>query len=162
MVVILMGPMGSGKSTLGKRLAARLGWRFIEGDAYHPEANIRKMRSGMPLEDGERWPWLDALRVEIASSLARGEHAVLACSALKHAYRVRLGVDQDTVRTVYLKGSFERLRRNLAGRRHSYMNDDLLRSQLDTLEEPRDGFTVEVRGKPEEMVEQILGMLPIR
>lgn len=161
MVVILMGPMGSGKSTLGKRLAERLGWRFIEGDAYHPEANIRKMRSGMPLEDGERWPWLDALRVEIASSLARGEHAVLACSALKEAYRVRLGVDQDTVRTVYLKGSFEQLRRNLAGRRHSYMNDDLLRSQLDTLEEPRGGFTVEVRGDPDDMVERILGMLPI-
>ncbi len=162
MVVILMGPMGSGKSTLGKRLAARLGWRFIEGDAYHPAANLRKMRSGVPLEDEDRWPWLDALRAEIAAALARGEPAVLACSALKHAYRARLGVDQDTVRTVYLKGSFQRLRRNLTGRRHSYMNDDLLRSQLDTLEEPREGLAVEVSGDPDDMVERILGMLPIR
>ncbi len=162
MVVILMGPMGSGKSTLGKRLAARLGWRFIEGDEYHPAGNIRKMRSGLPLEDEERWPWLDALRAEIASSLARGEHAVLACSALKEVYRMRLGVNQDTVRTVYLKGTFARLRRNLAGRQHPYMNDELLRSQLDTLEEPRDGLTVEVRGDPEDMVNRLLDELSLR
>ena len=162
MVVILIGPMGSGKSTLGKRLAARLGWRFIEGDDHHPAANIRKMRCGVPLQDEDRWPWLDALRAEIDGFLARGEHAVLACSALKQVYRVRLGVNQDTVRTVYLKGNFQQLRRNLTGRRHSFMNDELLRSQLDTLEEPRDGITVEAGGSLEEITEQILGMLPNR
>ncbi|MEE8434192.1 MAG: gluconokinase [bacterium] len=159
MVLIVMGPMGSGKTTVGSLLAGRLGWRFIEGDDFHPPANVENMRKGIPLTDRERIPWLDALASEIEACRDRGESAVLACSALKEDYRKRLGVDQKTVVTVYLKGSHHQLLKRIEARAHPYMNAGLLKSQLDTLEPPMDGIVVDIAGSPESMVERVVAQL---
>lgn len=161
MVVILIGPMGCGKTRVGELLAKRLAWPFIEGDAFHPPANVEKMRADVPLDDADRAPWLATLRTEIETRLAAGGHAVVACSALKAAYRDALGVDQRRVRTVFLKGSRDQLRRRLAGRDHPYMPDELLDSQLATLEAPADGITVEIGEPPEAIVEHLLPLLPL-
>jgi gluconokinase len=105
-IVIVFGVSGAGKTTVGKLLARELGWRFIEADDFHPPANIEKMRSGRPLNDDDRRPWLDSLREQIKRSLAAGENAVLACSALKRAYRDRLRVNEK-VKFVFLRGDSE-------------------------------------------------------
>lgn len=159
MVLIVMGPMGCGKTTVGKLLAVRLGWRFIEGDEFHPPANVEKMRKGIPLTDLDRIPWLDALASEIETCRKGGESAVLACSALKADYRTRLGVDQKTVVTVYLKGSHHQLLERIEARAHPYMNAGLLKSQLDTLEPPKDGILADIAGRPEAIVEQVVEQL---
>jgi carbohydrate kinase (thermoresistant glucokinase family) len=159
MVLIVMGPMGCGKTTVGSLLAGRLGWRFIEGDDFHPSANVENMRKGIPLTDRERIPWLEALASEIAACRKRGESAVLACSALKADYRKRLGVDQKTVVTVYLKGDHHRLLERIEARAHPYMNAGLLKSQLDTLEPPMDGIVVDIAGPPETIVERVVDQL---
>ena len=161
MVLIVMGPMGSGKTTVGSLLAGRLGWRFIEGDDFHPPANVEKMRKGIPLTGRERVPWLDALAQQIAACRKRGESAVLACSALKADYRQRLGADQQTVVTVYLKGSHRQLRERIEARAHPYMNAGLLESQLDTLEPPTDGIVVDIAGSPESIVEKVVEALKV-
>ena len=113
-----MGVSGSGKSTVGKLLAHELGWTFVEGDDYHPAANIEKMRRGIPLGDNDRRPWLDALRHRLEEANERGENVVLACSALKHAYQHYLAqFAPESVRYVYLAGSEELLRQRLRGGR---------------------------------------------
>lgn len=137
MAVIVMGVSGSGKSTLGAALAAAIGCPFLEGDAYHDEAAVAKMRSGEPLCDEDRWPWLD--RVGAAVGRAVGEHgvAVAACSALKRRYRDRLIAAIATpVRFVLLDNDRAELERRLAGRARHYMPPSLLDSQLATLERP--------------------------
>jgi carbohydrate kinase (thermoresistant glucokinase family) len=159
MVVILIGPMGSGKTRIGELRSQKLGWRFIEGDAFHPPQNVAKMKAGVPLDDADRLPWLAALRKEVEACLAGGAHAVVACSALKQAYREALGVDQATVRSVYLRGSRAVLRQRLSGRDHAYMPDGLLNSQLETMEEPTEGITVDIAATPEAIVEGIVGAL---
>jgi len=159
MILILMGPTGCGKTTIGRRLAQRLQWAFIDGDDYHPASNVAKMRSGQPLDDDDRRPWLLALRKEIDKHVRTGASAVLACSALKRTYRELLGVDQQTVTTVYLRGSFELLRRRLNDRRGHFMPPDLLRSQLDTLEIPDGGLTVDIDAAPEVVVDRITAAL---
>ena len=103
MIVIIFGVSGAGKTTVGKLLASELGWRFIEADDFHPATNMEKMRIGHPLTDKDRWPWLERLRQQIVRSLAAGQNAVLACSALKRAYRDRLRVS-DAVKFVFLRG----------------------------------------------------------
>ena len=158
-VLILMGPMGSGKTTVGRLLTRRLGWRFIEGDDFHPPANVENMRKGIPLTDRERIPWLDALASEIAACRKRGEPAVLACSALKEDYRKRLGVDQQIVVTVFLKGSHDQLLERIEARAHPYMNANLLKSQLDTLEPPMDGIVVDIDATPGSIVERVVEAL---
>ena len=156
MVLIVMGPMGSGKTTVGSLLAGRLGWRFIEGDDFHPPANVENMRKGVPLTDRERIPWLDAQASQIEACRFRGESAVLACSALKEDYRKRLGVDQKTVVTVFLEGSHDQLLERIEARAHPYMNAGLLKSQLDTLEPPIDGIVADIAGSPESIVERVV------
>jgi carbohydrate kinase (thermoresistant glucokinase family) len=159
MILILMGPTGCGKTTIGRRLAKHLGWAFIDGDDYHPTANVAKMHSGLPLNDDDRRPWLLALRREIEERQRKGHSAVLACSALKRTYRDLLGVDQQTVRTVYLQGSFELLQCRLNDRRGHFMPPELLRSQLDTLEEPDGGLSVDIDADPETIVTRIVAAL---
>ncbi|MEW6265149.1 MAG: gluconokinase [Thermodesulfobacteriota bacterium] len=159
MVLILIGPMGCGKTTIGELLAARLGWPFLDADDFHPAENKAKMRVGIALNDEDRRPWLEILRVRIDDFIKNGESAVLACSALKQAYRDLLGVDQEKVVTIYLKGTFDLISRRLKERRHPYMNDNLLASQLDTLEEPADGLKVDIGQSPEEIVAEILTTL---
>ena len=159
MVLILMGPMGCGKTTIGKMLAEKLGWSFYDGDDFHPEKNVEKMRAGIALTDDDRKLWLKELHANIQNWLRNKQNSVLACSALKQAYRDMLGVDQSTVRTVYLKGSYELLRKRIEERQHPYMDKNLLRSQLDTLEEPKDGLTVDISATPEIVVNTILNYL---
>lgn len=161
MVLILIGPMGCGKTAIGKMLAEKLGWSFYDGDDFHPWENVEKMRAGTPLTDEDRKTWLDILHGFIQRCLREGRNEILACSALKQAYRDTLGVDQDKVRTVYLKGSYELLRKRIEDRKHPYMNKDLLRSQVETMEEPKDGLTVDISPLPETIVETIMKSLTI-
>ena len=152
MVLILMGPMGCGKTTIGKMLAEKLGWAFYDGDDFHPKKNVEKMRAGIALTDEDRKAWLEKLHANIRRWLRDKQNSILACSALKQAYRDILGVNQDTVKTVYLKGSYELLRQRIEGRQHPYMDKNLLRSQVETLEEPSDGLTVDISAPPETIV----------
>ncbi len=138
-----MGVSGSGKTTVGRAVAEALGWRFLEGDDYHPPASVAKMAAGTPLTDADRWPWLDRLRDELKAIAARGEHAVLACSALKEAYRARLAQARG-VRFVYLKADRATIAARLAARAGHYMPATLLDSQFATLEEPRDALVIDV------------------
>jgi gluconokinase len=139
-----MGVCGSGKTTVGEILAQELGWPFFDADDFHPEANVAKMASGQPLTDADRWPWLDGIAEEMRRVLARGEHAVLACSALKDAYRSRLQRAGD-VRIVYLKGDQPTIAARLAERHHKYMPASLLPSQFAALEEPAGALVVDIR-----------------
>ena len=163
MIVIIVGVSGAGKTTLGELLARELGWRFVEADDFHPAANIEKMRNGHSLTDEDRWPWLQRLRKEINRSLAAGENAVLACSALKRAYRDRLRV-ADEVKFVFLCGDYTLIEKQLRSRRGHFMDPNLLRSQFDDLEEPRPDenvLTVGLGGTPDEIVREIKAKLQL-
>lgn len=158
MIIVVMGVSGAGKTTVGRLLAERLGMPFIEGDDYHPAANVAKMASGVPLGDADRWPWLDALN----EVLKRERHAVLACSALKHAYRERLlrGVADSVV--VHLQGEKALISERLQARRHRYMPASLLESQLAALEAPLGAIAIDVSAAPAQCVEQILAAMARR
>lgn len=155
MVIVVMGVSGVGKTTVGMLLARALGAEFAEGDSYHPPANVEKMRNGAPLDDEDRWPWLQILAAEIDTWLAECRDVVLACSALKRAYRDLLAHGRPEVRFVYLQGEAALLRARLDQRRGHYMPPTLLASQLAALEEPDDALTIDVSGPPEVIVEQI-------
>ena len=157
MTVIIFGVSGAGKTTVGKLLSRQLGWRFVEADDFHPAANIEKMRSGHPLTDGDRWPWLDRLRQQIEQLLSARENAVLACSALKRAYRDRLRVN-DEVKFVFLRGDYALVEKQLRSRRGHFMDANLLQSQFDDLEEPQPDenvLTIELGRPPEDIAERI-------
>jgi gluconokinase len=135
-VVIMMGVCGSGKTVIGRLLAARLGCDFLDGDDFHPAANVEKMRAGTPLADVDRWPWLDRLAAEIGARLADGRGAVVACSALARRYRDRLGAARPGVTLVHLDGDHDLLASRLASRQGHFMPATLLDSQLAALERP--------------------------
>jgi gluconokinase len=161
-IVVLMGFTGTGKSTLGRMLAETLGWTFVEGDDFHPTANIEKMRQGIPLTDDDRKPWLDAIRKRLDQTTARGEDAVLACSALKHSYQHYLApYASEDVRFVYLRGSEELIRHRLATRAGHFMNPMLLESQFEALEPPEEAVLVDVGQSPEAIVTEIRSRLGI-
>jgi gluconokinase len=158
-VIILMGVSGSGKSTVGVRLAQRLNRDFAEGDSFHPPANVIKMASGTPLNDEDRDPWLQAIGVWLDGELASGRKAVLACSALKRAYRARLG--RPGVRFVYLKVPEQELQRRVKRRTGHFMPPSLLESQLADLEPPaneQDAITVDATN-PDDSVDAIVAAL---
>jgi gluconokinase len=158
MVIILMGVSGSGKTFIGKRLAAELDWSFYEGDDYHSQQNIEKMSQGIALTDADRAPWLEALHELIGELLRQGEAAVLSCSALKRAYREQLVGGHDDVRIVYLRGSYALIRQRLEARQGHYMKAALLASQFQALEEPKpseDVLAVDVSQQPQTIVETI-------
>lgn len=159
MIVIVMGVSGSGKTTVGRRLAESLGWPFHEGDDLHPPANVEKMAAGLPLTDDDRLPWLRELRRLIESHLAAGESAVIACSALKESYREILAGDAEGVCFVHLTGSRELLRRRLEQRQGHFMKPAMLDSQLAALEPPAGAVTVDVGASPEAIVGVIRGRL---
>ena len=157
MIIIVFGVSGAGKTTVGKLLARESGWHFVEADDFHPAANIEKMRSGRPLTDEDRWPWLERLREEIKRMVATSKNAVVACSALKRAYRDRLRVS-DEVKFVFLRGDYALVEKQLRSRRGHFMNAALLQSQFDDLEEPQadeHALTVALGRTPEEIVEEI-------
>jgi len=162
-IVIVFGVSGAGKTTIGKLLAQKLGWRFYEADDFHSQANINKMRRGIPLTDADRWPWLESLRQLIERSLEASENAVLACSALKRAYRERLRVS-DEVKFVFLRGDYALIEKQLRRRHGHFMNPELLRSQFADLEEPKpdeDVVTIELGHTPQEIVDEIKTELPL-
>jgi gluconokinase len=158
LIIILMGVSGSGKTTVGKLLAAELGWEFLEADEFHPPANVDKMRRGIPLDDADRDPWLTAIAAALEARVRSGTNAVAACSALKHAYRKRLRVSPE-VRFVYLKGTFEEIQERLGDRRGHFFSPELLESQFQALEEPRDALVVEISQSPEAIVDTITSEL---
>jgi gluconokinase len=161
MIVVLMGVSGSGKTTVGEILASRTGWRLYDADEFHSAANIEKMRSGIPLEDADRWPWLDRMHAMLAENYARGESLLLACSALKQKYRDRLAQGGLPLRWVYLKGDFELIRRRLEARKGHYMKAGLLESQFAALEEPREAIVTDIGDSPEAIAEDILRQLQV-
>ena len=152
-VLVLIGVSGSGKSTVGKRLARELNCQFHEGDDYHSPANKEKMRQGIPLTDADRWPWLAAIRELISETLAQKKDAIVACSALAQSYRDYLR--QPGVQFVYLKGDFDLLRERLQNRQAHFFDPDLLASQFETLEEPRGALSVDVAQTPAAIVREI-------
>ena len=160
-VVVIMGVAGSGKTTAGEALAGALGWRFVEADDHQPPANIAKMARGEPLDDHDRWPWLDELRGIIDEALASGDTLVMACSALRHSYRERLAgaAAGGRVRFVHLAGSPELFRARLAQRRRHFMKPAMLDSQLATLEVPTHAIVVDAALPPPEQVAQIRAAL---
>ncbi len=136
-IVVVMGVAGSGKTTFGQRLAAALGWSYAEGDAFHPPANIAKMANGVPLSDADRWPWLDAIADWIRAATSAGRSGVVACSALKRAYRDRLRAAWPALRLVVLDVDRAELQRRLHTRPGHFFPEALLDSQLATLEPPQ-------------------------
>ena len=159
MIVIVMGVSGAGKTTVGAALAQALGCEFLDADEFHPPENVAKMAAGKPLTDADRWPWLDRLNGELLSRAARGTGAVLACSALKEAYRLRLMTGTGCARLVHLCGSLEFIRARMATRKHRYMPASLLESQFSTLEAPSGALEVDAALAVPEAVGKILAGL---
>jgi carbohydrate kinase (thermoresistant glucokinase family) len=157
-VAVVMGVSGSGKTTIAKALAERQGWTVLEGDAFHPPANIAKMEAGIPLTDDDRWPWLHAIAAGIDKVRARGESAVVACSALKRAYRDILIGDRPDVVLIYLRGAHDLIAARMAARRGHFMPPALLDSQFATLEEPGPDerpIVVDIGGTPAQIEDEI-------
>jgi len=155
-----MGVSGSGKTTVGRALADDLRWTFIDADDFHPAVNVAKMTAGVALTDEDRGPWLDRLADELAAIEARGGSVVLACSALKRAYRDRLS-RSTMLRWVYLKGDAATIEPRLASRHDHYMPASLLASQFATLEEPDRAMIVDIRQGVATQVAQIAGGLQL-
>jgi len=156
MVIVLMGVSGSGKTTVGKVLADQLGWTFLDADDFHPKANIEKMRSGRPLNDDDRRPWLKSLRTQTERACRLDQQLVLACSALKHSYQDYLeDHDPDCVEFVHLVGAEELIKQRLAKRKGHFMDPKLLKSQFETLEPPEIAIQVDITPPPEEIAKEI-------
>jgi carbohydrate kinase (thermoresistant glucokinase family) len=161
-VVAVMGVSGSGKTTIGRALAERLGWPFQEGDALHPRASVEKMSKGIPLTDADRWPWLRKVAEWIDGQLARGESGIVTCSLLKRSYRQLVVDDRSSVRLLYLRGAQPVIAQRMAARQGHFMPPSLLQSQFDTLEEPDESehpLVVEVHGTVAETVEDAMRAL---
>jgi gluconokinase len=161
-IILVMGVSGAGKTTIGRRLAAELGWQFFDGDEFHPAVNIDKMRHGHALTDADRQPWLERIHAAIVDWISRRQPTVLACSLLKARYRaiVEEGC-REHVRLVYLKGTHDLIQQRLAHRTGHFMGPQLLESQFAALEEPLDALVLDAALPPEEIVRQIrsgLGM----
>jgi gluconokinase len=161
--IVVMGVSGAGKSTVGQLIAARLDCPFRDADSFHPPVNIAKMKSGAPLTDADRWPWLRAIAAWIAEHRAAGTTCVVTCSALKRAYRdVVTDAQRADVRLVYLKGDFELIAARLAARKGHFMPPALLQSQYDALEEPapdEHAITVPIDATPDEIAARAIDRL---
>lgn len=158
MIILLMGTTGAGKTTVGKLLAEKLGWIFLDADDFHPAANIEKMKHGIPLTDADRWPWLEQIHSELVRLNEAGKNVVLACSALKDSYRKRLSAGFD-LRIVYLRGSYEVMRSHIAARHGHFAGASILAGQFSDLEEPQDALVVDVGATPGEIADQVVRRL---
>lgn len=159
MILVLMGVSGCGKTTIGRLLSERLGWEFHDGDTFHSPEMKEKMRSGIPLNDDDRRPWLERLAALMRDAAGEGRSVIVGCSALRECYRTILKGDTREVRFVHLKGSAGLIASRLAVRAHEFMNPALLQSQFDTLEAPSDALDISIDAVPEEIVESIIGRL---
>ena len=160
--IVVMGVAGSGKTTIGEKLAERLGWTYEDADKFHPAANVAKMSAGHPLTDEDRWPWLQAIADEIDRICRESEHAVIGCSALKRAYRDVLVHGRNDVRIVYLDGTQELIARRLKARKGHFMPPALLDSQFSILQPPgpdEHPVTVSIDAPVEAIVDHILRKL---
>ena len=159
LIIVVTGVAGSGKTTVGRELAAQLGWPFFDADDFHSAANKKKMAHGVALTDDDRRGWLEALRSLIAERSRAGSNAVVACSALKESYRKTLCVDPAVVKFVFLKGSLGLIKERLHNRKGHFFAERLLGDQVATLEEPADAITVEIADTPKKIVATLRGRL---
>ena len=159
--IVLMGVAGSGKTSVGLRLAEILDWPFFDGDEFHPQENIAKMSQGIPLDDGNRQAWLVRLHDLIAQHLSAGKSVLVASSALKREYRDQLREDNRMVKFVYLKGDYEVIIHRLKNRKNHYMDGSMLQSQFDDLEEPAGAVVIDIDQKLDDIVDQILQNLDL-
>ena len=159
MILVMMGVAGSGKTALGQLLAARLGWPFLEGDDYHSKSNVEKMAQGIPLNDEDRAGWLAAIAEHIKILEQNGKSGIVACSALKEAYRKKLASAGKDVRFVFLRGDYELLQQRLESRTGHFMKPAMLKSQFETLEEPKNALDIDIKDSPERIVDAILQMM---
>ena len=157
--VIVMGVAGSGKTALGGKLAAALGWDFYDADDYHSNANVAKMGQGVPLTDEDRAGWLASLRELVIGCLAKNSPAVLACSALKESYRQILMQGDDRVKLVYLYGSYEVIFARMKSRGGHFMKPEMLKSQFEILEEPGEALVVDISLEMDVIIAQLLNSL---
>jgi gluconokinase len=157
MVLVIMGVVGAGKTTIGTLLAQKLGWQFADADDFHSRENVEKIRHGIALTDADRAPWLAALRHAIEKWNATRSYAVLACSALKQSYRDELRT--ANVGFIYLKGSYDLIRERLRSRHGHFATESILKSQLEDLEEPQDAITVVVDKSPDAIAAEIIDKL---
>jgi gluconokinase len=160
--IVVMGVAGSGKTTIGEKLAEQLGWAYEDGDGFHPKANVEKMSAGQPLTDDDRWPWLQAIADEIDQVCSHRGHVVISCSALKRAYRDVLVHGRGDVRIVYLDGTQDLIARRLAARKGHFMPPTLLESQFKTLQPPaadENPITVSIDARVEAIVADIVRKL---
>lgn len=153
-----MGVTGAGKTTIGELLASQLGWHFADADQFHPKSNVEKMSQGVALTDADRAPWLSAMRSAIQQWISQNRSAVLACSALKQAYRDELKAGPE-VRFVYLRGNYDVVAEQLRMRHGHFATETILADQFATLEEPKDAIVIDVGRDPESMVAQIRAQL---
>jgi gluconokinase len=158
MVILVMGVTGAGKTTVGKLLAQRLGWKFLDADDFHPPKNIEKMKHGIPLTDSDREPWLAAIHAALLDDAAKNQNVVLACSALKQKYREKLAAGPE-MRICYLKGSFERISSHIEHRTGHFAGEAILAGQFADLEEPDDAAVLDATATPEENVRVALSKL---
>ena len=159
MIVIVMGVSGAGKSTVGRLLAEQLGWAFHDGDDLHPEQNVRKMSSGQPLSDEDRWPWLRQIGSVMRECERLGQSSVVACSALRADYRTYLQKQSRNTEIVFLKGSRKTILARMKARSDHFMPTKLLDSQFDALEEPSDAFVVDIRAEPSVIADAVIDQL---
>jgi len=156
-IYIVMGVSGVGKTTIGKALAQQTGISFYDADDFHSKENKTKMAAGIPLQDQDRWPWLD--RIVAQYPLWKDKGAIVACSALKESYRTRLKVDQLQVKTIHLFASFSSVAQRLAARKAHFFNSDLLQSQFDTLEAPKSGIVCDATLSKKVIVQHIMNAI---
>jgi gluconokinase len=154
--VILMGVAGSGKTAVGKGVASRLGWLFLDADDFHPAANIQKMKHGIPLDDQDRIPWLQALRDELQHQLAEGRSVILACSALKESYRHTLSDHVSPLTFVLLDVDQETIRERLQHRAAHFFPKELMQSQFAALEKPKDAIVIDARKPLDEVIDRVV------
>jgi gluconokinase len=154
-VVMVAGIAGVGKTTVGRFLAADLGWNFCEGDDFHPPGNLKKMMAGVPLTDEDRWPWLEGLKTLVHTAVREEKSLVVACSLLKESYRRYLIDDLDPVRVVFLTADEHLVKERLGSRSPHYFPKELLQSQLEAWEEPKEGLTVDASQGLEEIIAEI-------
>lgn len=159
MIIVIIGVTSSGKSTVGKLLAKRLSLPFIEGDDFHPEENIVKMKKGIPLDDNDRYPWLRTLSHELQMQ-EKNKGAVLACSALKESYRKILaeGLNKKII-WILLEGTEDVIRKRMKKRKNHFMPESLLQSQLSTLEKPSYAYCFSIEKEPDTIVQEIVNVL---
>lgn len=162
MIVVIMGVSGCGKTTVGRRLAQRLDWKYYEGDAFHPVENIQKMSKGIALTDDDRLPWLASIKKVIDQCCEGGSDAIVACSALRRDYRFYLAANIPEIRFVYLKGEFSIIRERMKSREGHYMKAGLLESQFASLEEPDDAMVIDIGESPKEIVSRVVREMGVR